>query len=89
MIIDAISIKDPIKEKIAIKHRVYENEIKDIIFNDKPIFKKSSGRHLCIGFKRRYITIIFDYMGINKQANIVTAYPSSKWQINLYKRMKK
>jgi len=89
MIINAVSIRNPIKKKLRFKHGINEEEINKILLNNKPVFKKSRGLYLSIGFKQRYLTIIFGYNKINKIADIITAYPSSKWQINLYKKMKK
>ncbi|AJF62732.1 MAG: hypothetical protein QT11_C0001G0590 [archaeon GW2011_AR20] len=89
MIINEVSIRNPIKKKLRFKHGINEEEINEVLLNNKPIFKKSRGLYLSIGFKQKYLTIIFSYDKINKMANIITAYPSSKWQINLYKEMKK
>ena len=89
MIINEVSIRNPIKKKLRFKHGINEEEINEVLLNNKPIFKKSRGLYLSIGFKQKYLTIIFSYDKLNKMANIITAYPSSKWQINLYKEMKK
>ncbi len=89
MIIESIFISNKVKQKISAKHNVYEDEIRGILVHDKPIFRKSNYRYLCIGFMKRYLTIIFYYDEEIKQAEVITAYPSSKWQIKLYKKMKK
>ncbi len=89
MIIESVFISNRIKQKISAKHNVYEDEINELLLYDRPIFRKANDSYLCIGFNRRYLTIIFRYKEKIKQAEIITAYPSSKWQIRLYKKMKK
>ena len=89
MIIESVFVSNKIKQKISTKHNVYEDEIKDTFLYGKPVFRKVAGRYICMGFRRRYLTIIFDYDEKIKQAEIITAYHSSKWQIKLYKKMKR
>ncbi len=43
---------------------------------------------MAIGLWKRYVTIFFNYNETLKEAEIITAYPSSIWQIKLYKKMK-
>lgn len=65
-------------------------EIENTLLQNKPFFSKAKdGRYVALGKWNRYITIIFNYGGKNKEADIVTAYPSSDWQIKLYRRKKK
>ena len=88
MKIQKILIELKIEEKINKKHGIYRNEIEDALFEGKPIFYKSKeNKYFAVGHKGRYITIVFLYQ--KKNAVVVTAYPSSEWQIKLYKRKKK
>jgi len=52
------------------------------------VFRRvKDGRYMAIGFINRHLTVIFEYsQGV---AKIVTTYPSSDWQIRLYKRSKR
>jgi len=90
MIIRAIKIEPETAIKIFEKHNVLEEEIYDVLKNDKPKFKKVGGnQYLAIGFsKSRYLTIFFRYDEKTKEAEITTAYPSGKGQIKSYKRAK-
>ena len=77
-----------IEEKINKKHGIYRNEIEDALFEGKPIFYKSKeNKYFAVDHKEKYITIVFLYQ--EKNAVAVTTYPSSEWQIKLYKRKKK
>lgn len=89
MIIESVFISNRIKQKISAKHNVYEDEINELLLYDRPIFRKANDRYICIGFIGKYLTIVFYYDRKIKQAEVITAYPSSKWQIRLYKKMKK
>lgn len=65
-------------------------EIEKVLLEDKPYFAKTKfGRYVALGKWNRYITIALDYSAKSKEAEIVTAYPSSQWQIKLYKRKTK
>ena len=90
MIIRAIKIEDEIAIKIFEKHNVLEEEIYDVLKNDKPKFKKVGGnQYAAIGLSRsRYITIFFTYDLMTKEAEITSAYPSGIVQIKSYKRVK-
>jgi len=88
MIIDAFKIEPETAIKIFEKHNVLQEEIYDVLKDDKPKFKKVGGsQYLAIGLSRsRYITIFFTYDSENKEAEIKTAYPSDKSQIKFYKK---
>jgi len=78
-------IKEEVKRKVFEKHGVYFEEVKHGFVNGKPvIYKTKEEKYLAITHHHRYITIIFTYKDNN--ANIITAYPSPKWQIRLYKK---
>ena len=83
MIIEHVIIEDKIKEKILEKHNVTAEEIRNVLFQNPLVIRTKKPRYLAIGFDYRYLTIVFEYA--RKTANIVTAYPSSKWQKKLYK----
>jgi hypothetical protein len=86
MIIKAIKIAPEIAIKIFEKHNIFIEEIKDVLKDDHPVYKRIAGKqYLAIGISRsRYILIIFRYE--NKEAGIQTAYEASRRQIRSYKR---
>ena len=90
MIIKAVKIEPKIAIKIFGEHNVLQEEIYDVLKNDKPKFRVVGGeQYVAIGFSRsRYITIFFKYDKNTKEAEITTAYPSSKGQIKSYKKIK-
>lgn len=85
MKIKKVQIELEIEKKIFDKHGVARKEIEEGLLDNNPVFYKAKeGRYMALTHKFRYITIIFGYeKGI---ANVKTAYPSSDWQIRLYKR---
>ena len=87
MMIRAIKIRPEVVIKIFEEHNVMQEEIEDVLKNDKPKFRKVGGnQYVAIGLSRnRYITIFFRYD--QKEAEITTTYPSDKGQIKSYKRM--
>ncbi len=87
MRIRKILIKFNVEEKANKKHGVYREEIEDALLEGRPIFfRTKENKYVAIASKGRYITVVFSYKtGV---ANIRTAYPSSDWQIKLYKRKK-
>ncbi len=87
MIINAVKISLRAKIKIYDKHRITMEEIKNVLLQNKPYFSKTKfGRYVAIGKWNRFITIIFDYNEKYKEADIITTYPSSDWQVKLYRR---
>lgn len=85
--IKGIVIDTEIEQKIFEKHSVLPDEIRNILKDGKPLFKKIGGnQYIAIGLAERYLTIFFKYDSITKEAKITTAYPSSKTQIRSYKR---
>ena len=89
MIIKAIKIQPITAIKIFEKHNVLQKEIYEALKNGNPKFRKvAATQYVAIGFsKSRFITIFFHYD--KKEAEITTAYPSTKKQIKSYKRVKK
>ncbi len=86
MLIENVIIEDKIKKKVLDKHDVTADEIKQVLSGKTLVLKTHSKRYIAIGLGYRHLTIVFEYS--NKTANITTAYPSSKWQIKLYKNKK-
>ena len=65
-------------------------EAEEILFSQPVVRRARDGRYMAIGLARRtasYLTVIFEFE--KGAAEIVTAYPSSDWQIKLYKRSKR
>ncbi len=61
-------------------------EIKKTLLEGKPYFSKTKdGRYFSIGKFNRYISVVFNHNKFN-ESEIITAYPSSDWQIKLHKR---
>ncbi len=90
MIIKAVKISLKTKIKIYDKHRITMEEMQNTLLKNKPYFSKTRlGRYVALGKWNRYLTIIFEYNKKHKEAEIITAYPSSRWQIKLYKRKTK
>ena len=88
MRIEAVRIKKQTKEKIETKHSITLDEIEKVLLDDKPKFRKVKDCYMVLGIYDRYLTVFFNYNEKLKEAEIITAYPSSKWQIKLYKKMK-
>lgn len=90
MIVKVIKIEPDIAIKIFDKHNVLQEEIYDVLKNDKPKFRKVGGNQYgAIGLSRnRYLTLFFEYGHTTKEIDIKTAYPSDEGQIKSYKRMK-
>lgn len=85
MQIKGVIIDTRTKFKIYKKHGVKFNEIKQALSSEyKFIRKTKDGKYIAFTKFQRYLTIIFS---IEKEtAVIITAYLSSKWQINLLRR---
>ena len=87
MIIENVIIEDKVKEKVLEKHNVTAYEIENVLLDNPLVLKTKERRYLAIGFYNRYLTIVFEYD--KKTASIMTGYPSSEWQIKLFKEKKK
>lgn len=90
MIVKVIKIEPATAIKIFEKHNVLQEEVYDALKEGDPKFKKAGGsQYAAIGLSRsRHITIYFTYDEKTKEAEVTTAYPSSKKQIKFYKRPK-
>ena len=87
MIIRIIKIEPATAIKIFEKHNVLQEEVYDAL-KANPKFKKAGGdQYIAIGQSRsRHITIYLSYDERTKEAEIKTAYPSSKKQIKAYRK---
>ena len=88
MFVKAVKIEPATAIKIYEKHSVISEEAERVLKGNKTIFKKVAGsQYVAIGLGDRYLTIFFEYNSKTKEANITTAYPSSRKQIKSYKKM--
>ena len=88
MFVKAVKIKPATAIKIYEKHSVLSEEAERVLKDNKTIFKKVAGsQYVAIGLGDRYLTIFFEYNSKTKEANVTTAYPSSRKQIKSYKKM--
>ena len=75
-----IIIEDWAQEKI-LGHGLKREEVENGLFLGKPKFLKDRhGRYLAITNYNLYITIVFEHVNFN--AKMITAYPSSGWQMS-------
>lgn len=85
MLIKRILMSPEVAEKIKCKHGLDPIVAKNVLQGHNHIEKIRGGYYMAIGSSYAgYVTIIFEFEG--GTAEIKTAYPSSKWQIDLYKR---
>ncbi len=84
MIIKEVVIDKKVKIKIYHKHGIRFKEAKEALLNKPLVRKIRDGKYMAVNLVERYITIIFSHE--NGIADIVTAYPSSDWQIKLFKK---
>jgi len=84
MNIKAVVIDKFVKIKIYHKHGIKFKEIKELFLNNPWVRRTRDNKYMAINLAQRYITVVFTYnQGI---ADIITAYPSSNWQIRMFKR---
>ncbi len=84
MNIKKILVPFTIQEKIVKKHKVFREELEAVFFDEPYFFKTRNDNYYAIGFIGEYVTVVFKFD--EGQAIITTAYRSSEWQKNLYKR---
>ncbi len=87
MLIRRVRISERVAEKIQKIHGVAPDEVEEILFSQPIVHQARDGRYLAVGLANRYLTVIFEYE--KGTANIVTSYPSSEWQVRLFKRGKR
>lgn len=80
-----------VEEKILVKHGIEGEEIREVLEMDEPLFRRVGGdQYVAMGHsKSRYLTVFFRYNKKTKEAEITTAYPSTKNQIKFYKTVGK
>ena len=87
MWVKSVQLEQSIEEKVLGKHGVDKEEMEAALLRDRPkYFKVKGGRYLALAQSNRYLSIIFRYT--QGRANVITAYPSSDWQVKLYKEKK-
>ena len=85
MRIRRIVIPPGVMEKIKSKYRLEPSVARDVLTGTPYIEKVGGSQYMAVGFSYLgYVTIFFKYC--SGTAEITTAYPSKKWQINLYKK---
>jgi len=88
MLIRRILISPDIMEKIGSKHRLNPSVAKEVLSVAPYIEKVGGNQYMAIGLSYDgYVTIFFKYR--SGTAEITTAYSSTKWQVDLYRRKKK
>ncbi len=86
MKITTVGVSPQTVYKIHTKHGIRIKEIKNVLLGEHYASKTKYRRYIAIGKDTRFITVVFDCeQGV---AEIITAYPSSEWQIKLYKTKK-
>ena len=87
MKIKKVVMNSKVKIKVYEKHNVTKEEIEDVLKKNRPIFRRVGGKqHLAIGNYNRYLTIYFHYDKKTKEADITTAFPSSKKEVKFYRK---
>jgi hypothetical protein len=83
-----VFISEWVADKIWDKHGVSADEATELLYGNPLIRRARDGRYMAVGLSPSgYLTVIFEYhRGV---AEIVTAYPSSDWQVKLFKRSKR
>jgi hypothetical protein len=82
-----VFISRNIADKIWEEHGVSAEEPLDLLHGDPMIRRARGGRYLAVDLASAgYLTVIFEYQ--RGTAEIVTAYPSSNWQVKLFKMSK-
>jgi hypothetical protein len=88
MLIRRILISPVVMEKIKSKHGLNPVVAKDVLSDTPHIEKVGNSQYRAIGLSYTgYVTIFFKYR--SGTAEVTTAYPSTKWQVDLYKKKKK
>ncbi len=89
MHIHDVFISRRIADKIWEEHGVSADEAIDLLYSGPMIRRAREGQYMAVGLATAggYLTVIFEYQrGV---AEIVTAYPSSDWQVKLFKKSKR
>lgn len=90
MLIRTVRIEPEILFKVYSRHGVLAEEIEAALKNGRPLFKRAGGdQYVAVGLADRYLTVYFRYDHSTKEAEVTTAYPSSRKQIKAYRRLTK
>lgn len=85
MLIQRILMPPEVAEKIKCKHGLDPIVAKDVLESHRYIEKVGGGNYMAIGLcSAGYVTVFFEYE--SGTVEIKTAYQSSNWQIDLYRR---
>lgn len=85
MLIQRILMPPEVAEKIKRKHGIDPIVVKDVLEGTHYMEKVGGGNYMAIGLcSAGYVTVFFEYE--TGTAEIKTAYQSSNWQIDLYRR---
>ena len=88
MRIHDVFISRGVADKIWEEHGVSADEAVDLLYGDPMIRRAREGRYMAVGLAvGGHLTVIFEYR--RGTAEIVTAYPSSDWQVRLFRRSKR
>ena len=88
MRIQDVFISRRIADKIWEEHGVSADEAIDLLYGDPMIRRAHEGRYMAVDLATGgFLTVIFEYQ--RGMAEIVTAYPSSDWQVKLFKKSKR
>lgn len=89
MRIHCVTISEEVEDKIVTEYSVTFASVESVLLGDPYVCKAKGQRYMAIGLDDtpRFVTVIFDYA--QGEAEVVTAYPSSDWQIRLYRRKKR
>ena len=85
MLIQKIVVSPEVADKIKCKHGLDPIVAKNVLEGVNYIEKVGGGSYMAIGLcSAGYVTLFFEYE--TGTAEVKTAYNSSNWQIDLYKR---
>ena len=88
MLIRGVIIERSTAFKIYEKHSVLSSEVEAMLKKPKTIFRRvGANQYVAVGLGERYLTVFFRYDNTTREAEITTAYPSSRKQIKSYKRL--
>lgn len=89
MRIQCVTISEEAEDKIIAEHGVTFANVESVLLGDPYVCQAKGQRYMAIGLDDtpRFVTVIFEYW--RGEAEVVTAYPSSDWQIRLYRRKRR
>jgi uncharacterized DUF497 family protein len=88
MRIRKVLIEESTAEKIFRKHGVRQEEMENGMLEGNPlVFSSRDARFIAFVHYNRYLTIVFSCKKC--VASVITAYPSSAWQVRMYRQKRK